>query len=140
MERIVSFTPAYEQGKIGDSDRGIGAMLIRFVLKGELGAVQLLLGTNWYTRSVQRNFYDHPYPFFEIEPKGWELGYHSPKPMHEGETPVDEACEWLDGKPCYYDGSSLAADPIRDRFLLEGDAAVWEELEQCYIDTFGEAR
>lgn len=134
MEKIVRFEPAYEK------EGSIGAVRIRFVLKGELGAIQFLLGTDWYTENKQREFYDHPCSYFEVEPKGWDVGYHSPKPMHENDEPISNTCEFLDGRPCYYDGSSLAAEPIRDRLLAEGDAAVWEELERRYVDTFGEAR
>jgi hypothetical protein len=138
MERIVSFEPGFDRRAEG---YGVGAMRLRFVLKGELGAVQFLLGTNWYPRHVQEAEAAKGLDLYrgEILPTGWDIGYHSPRPMYEGQTPMGP-CEYLDGKPCYYDGSSLAADPIRDAFLERGEPAVWEACEERYVETFGELR
>lgn len=45
-------------------------------------------------------------------------------------------CEYLDGEPCYYDGSGLNADRIWLVLLHEGSEGVWRELEQYYADVF----
>ena len=136
MEKIVSFSPAYNKGK----EYGIGAVQIRFVLKGELGAVQFLIGTDWYLPADQKSVAALPHSsWHETQPRGWDLGYHSPKPMYEEDKTMGP-CEYLDGRPCYYDGSGLAAEPIRDRLLAEGDVAVWEELTRYYVRVFGEER
>jgi len=46
------------------------------------------------------------------------------------------ACPYLDGKPCYYDGSGLNAERIFDILVKEGSAGVWRELEVYYRETF----
>ena len=138
MERIVRFEPAWDERHPDPmKDRGIGAVKIRFVLKGTRGAIQFLLYTDWYLPESQMALWNKK-PYFAIQPGAWDIGYHSPEPKYEGQEPIEEACEWLDNKPCYYDGSSLAAVPIRDALLREGDAAVWARLEREYVEVFGE--
>jgi hypothetical protein len=144
MEKAVYFEPGYDKRSTDPAKNyDIRGMSIRFVLKGERGAVQFLLFTDWYPKEVQeerffRQRWDkkaRPY-FFELQPIAVDLGYHAREPQYEGQEMMTESCELLGG-PCYYDGSGLAADPIRDRLLTEGDKAVWEALEQRYIDQFG---
>lgn len=65
-------------------------------------------------------------------PMPTDLGYHSPEPRHEGQKRMTKSCEWLDGKPCYYDGSGLAAQRVFEVLLKEGDEGVWRELEAYY--------
>lgn len=65
------------------------------------------------------------------------LGYHSPKPMYEGQTSISESCEFLDGKPCYPGENGLAAAKVFEVLLREGDAGVWRVLEDYYRKTFG---
>jgi len=142
MEKIVRFEPGYDSGT---RERGIGSMQIRFVLKGELGAVQILFGTDWYPRSAQERLHtmglDRLYSeYLHMKPDAWDVGYHSPTPQYEGHTPSSDSCEFLDGKPCYYDGSSLAADPVRDAFLEKGEESVWAVAKDRYIELFGELR
>ena len=90
-----------------------------------------------------------------------DLGYHSPKPMYEGHKPMRHIykhmrftapdqfvpgvygdpviCPYLDGGvPCYYDGSRLQAERVLERLLREGDAGVWQALEELYERTFHE--
>ena len=136
MEKIVRFSPAYNKGK----EYGIGAVRICFVLKGELGAVQFLIGTDWYLPEDQKRVAAMPHlSWHETQPMGWDLGYHSPVPQYDEQGTMG-ACEYLDGKPCYYDGSTLNAEPVRDKFLAGGDDAVWDELGQLYVRMFGEER
>lgn len=49
-------------------------------------------------------------------------------------------CEYLNGKPCYYDGSSLNAEKYMDILISQGDEALWEALEKYYCETFGELK
>lgn len=95
-----------------------------------------------------------------------DLGYHSPKPMYPDQKPMGSEkfdflntetlrgetgdieiptrvetgtftpCEYLDGKPCYYDGSTLNAERIYDVLVAEGSAGVWRELRDYYDLTF----
>lgn len=105
-----------------------------------------------------------------FQPRGVDLGYHSKTPMYEGHDAIGsieydyddredlgtednpltfpkakptgtfDPCPYTDGGPCYYDGSSLNAQPIFRRFLTEGDKVIWEKLEEYYVDRFGELK
>lgn len=90
----IHFEPGWEL----DEEYGRRAMWIRFVCKGEDGAVQFLMSTGWYL--------DLP----PHSPKAFDLGYHSYEPITGNEVKFDE-CSVLDSK-CYYDGSALQAKPI----------------------------
>jgi hypothetical protein len=141
IERIVTFSPAYDKRP----KYGVHGVELRMVLKGTEGAVQFVLYTKWQLPHVTKEtdestalqthdlqlrldcFY-HPQPAY--------LGYHSLVPRYEGQTPVRDSCEYLDGKPCYYGGSGLAADRIYEVLLREGSDGVWRELEAYYAQTF----
>ena len=69
-------------------------------------------------------------------PQPADLGYHSPVPMYKDQTPTSDSCEYLDGKPCYYDGSGLNAKPVYDILLKEGSEGVWKYLEDYYKRIF----
>ena len=117
-EHNIRFEPGWEL----DEEYGRRDMWIRFVCKGEDGAVQFLMSSGWYL-----DLPPHP-------PKAFDLGYHSREPITGHETEFDE-CDILGGK-CYYDGSGLQAEPILEKFLREGEEAVWEELEEYYQKIF----
>lgn len=104
-----------------------------------------------------------------FDPLPADLGYHSRKPMYEGQLPMGAEkfnfdqkeilkgatgdieiptrvatgtftpCEYVDGGPCYYDGSTLNAEPVFDVLLREGSAGVWRELRKFYMETFRRA-
>ena len=177
-QRIVEFEPAFDKTDPDpDKNYGVGAAKIRFVLKGPEGAVQFLVHTGWYLPHLWRGLLqaetkwakEHPtYGPLSIGPEGWDLGYHSPRPMYDGQTPMGavevsfkdgayedllgngdmvkmptsretgtfDPCQYLDGAPCYYDGSGLNAKPVMELLLREGSDAVWARLEEYYDDTF----
>lgn len=111
---------------------GVGSMTIRFVLKGDLGAVQFSLYTgDWLPEPP--SYEDGPLRDHRrlYGPTPSDLGYHSLKPEYEGQTTVGP-CEFLGGAECFYDGSGLNAyEPFRV-LCNEGDAALWEFLEGYY--------
>ena len=145
MERIVEFNPAYDKR---DSDPGknygIHGVDLRMVLKGDKGAVQFVLYTNWHLPHVQDELIgksvgeDATYLDMMFSPLPADLGYHSYKPMYEGQYQATESCEYLEGKPCYYDGSSLNAKRVYEVLLTEGSDGVWRELEEYYDYTFNQ--
>lgn len=145
MIKEIKFTPAYDKRpkKPGDPQYGIHGVTIWFYLKGELGAVQFSLYTNWQLPHVQAEFDAKPphsqFPYMFHEPMPTDLGFHSPKPLYEGQTKMSDDCELLGGT-CYYDGSSLNAIPVFDRLRAEGDSGVWAALGEYYTATFGELR
>lgn len=103
-------------------------------------------------------------------PLAADLGVHSPKPLYPDQLPMGaekfdfehketlqgatgnieiptrvktgtfDPCPWLDGKPCYYDGSTLNAEPVFEVLLKEGSAGVWRELREYYDRTFPDRR
>lgn len=145
FEKIVKFSPAFD--KRSDEPKknyGIGAMSIWFVLKGAKGAVQVMFGTDWYLPETIKEYEmfgneNKKPPIYLREDRKflrcWDVGYHSPKPMYNGQKKMD--CEIL-GK-CYYDGTSLRGedDDIVEKFLKEGSDFIWKYLEKEYDIIFG---
>jgi hypothetical protein len=139
--REITIEPAFDKRSTDpNKNYGIHGCNLRFVLKGPLGAVQFLLMTNWQLPHVTEEFLKRPVQdethlrcFYLPLPA--DLGYHSPKPTYKGQKSMGP-CEYLDGKPCYYDGSGLNAEPVYERMLKEGSKGVWAELEDYYKSTF----
>ncbi len=147
MKKDINFIPAFDRRNPDPSlDYGIRGVIIWFVLSGELGAVQFLLNTNWYLPHIQKEFIKEARKKDEVWleaflcPQPFELGYHSPVPLYDGQMIASDSCPYLDGKPCYLDGSELQARPVLDILIQEGDAGVWKYLEEFYINTFGELK
>ena len=138
MEQLIEWTPAYDKRHADDNKNyGICSMGIKFLLKGELGVVQFYMLSGWYLPHVREEYRNRP---GFADPMGADVGYHSPRPMYDDQQPIGDSCPYLDGKPCYYDGSGLAADALFNKFVAEGVDIVWKELEDYYTDTFGELR
>lgn len=57
------------------------------------------------------------------------------EPVYE-QTDDFHPCKWLDGAPCYYDGSGLNAEPVFELLIEKGSDAVWEYLENYYEEVF----
>lgn len=143
MEKITQFAPAFDKRNPEPSKNyGIHGVDMRMVLKGEFGAVQFVLYTNWQLPHVQEEFRAKMQPdkYCLFEPLPADLGYHSHKPMYEGQEPLQKECEYLNGKPCYYDGSGLNAQRIYTTLLEKGSDGVWKELEDYYTKLFGELK
>ena len=147
LVRSVTFSPAFDKRpkQPGDPNCGIHGVDLRFTLKGEKGAVQFLLYTQWQLPEVAKELLDRPYeasragPHWMDRPMPADLGYHAYMPQYEGHTPM-ETCNLLPDAPngCYYGGSGLDAEPVFDRLLREGDKGVWDALEEYYAKIFGE--
>jgi len=142
LTREVHFSPGYDKRSTNpNKNYGISGMHIYFILKGELGAINFSMLTQWYPKYVQEELFNKgtlQYSWFEPQPMATDLGYHTTYPQYDGQEISHESCAFLNGRPCYYGGSTLNAEPIRDIFLTEGDEGVWRELELRYIEEFGE--
>lgn len=175
FQEITEFYPAYDKRDPDPKKNyGIHGVNLRMVLKGPLGAVQFLLFTNWQLPHITKEKHervlsgkvDESWLRVLFEPMPADLGYHSPKPLYEGQLPMGaveldfestetlhgaagdlkiptrrdtgifDPCEYLDGQACYYDGSSLRAENIYQVLLHEGSAGVWRELHKYYDVTF----
>ena len=127
-ERIVLWIPAFDRRDPEPSKNyGIHGMELRFVLKGERGATQFVLFTNWMLPHLRHG--DKSVLGFICEPLPADLGYHARVAQYEGQESRGP-CELLDGAPCFYDGSGLQAQVVFDRFVAEGEEAIWETLEE----------
>lgn len=140
MERITEIYPAFDKRSSDPTKNyGIGSCTLKMVLKGERGAVQFVIYTGWNLPHVTEEYRAkmRPDKYFLFEPMPADIGYHSPKPMYKSQEPIQQECPYLDGKPCYYDGSGLQAIEVYENILLtEGSEGVWKHLEQKYKDWF----
>lgn len=135
MERITNVTPAYDQRNPNlNKNYGIGGMTLRFILKGELGATQFVFYTCQHLKSVSDElFFKQDKSYNPFKGMGADIGYHAKTAQYDGQQSMK--CDMFG--ECFYDGSSLRASEFEDKFLSEGDKAVWEMLESEYIDRFG---
>ncbi len=142
FEKIISFRPAYDKRDPDPSKNyGIHGVDMRFIFRGDLGAIQFVLYTGWHLPHVQKDLLSRCRAtpnYCPINPLPADIGYHSPKPMFDGQGTMTDNCEWLDGKPCYYDGSGLNAEEYFQILVEKGDDGLWEAMEKYYNDTFKE--
>lgn len=144
FRRVTEMSGAWDKRhKNPAKNYGIHGMELRFVLTGPAGAVQFVVYTQIHLDIVARELWakrDQPYAYETSRPMGADIGYHSPVPMYEGQTVQQDSCEYLDGRPCYYDGSGLRADEFMPEFLAGGSNAVWAMLGREYAGRFGGAK
>jgi hypothetical protein len=61
-----------------------------------------------------------------------DVGRHTPRPVADYDTefgPSQDSCPYLDGMPCYYDGSGLQATEMLQRVAAaDTEDAIWAEL------------
>lgn len=119
---------------------GVGTVRMTFYVRGEKGAIQWMIGTEWGiepTRAHLAKFgwskHDDP-----RKPTGWDLGYHSPVPHYDGQSKMDGHCDVI-GSGCYYDGSGLNADLLIEGFLAGGTEWLWPKLIEVYRTYFEDA-
>lgn len=139
LKREVFFTPAFDKRNDNPKlDYGIHGVEIKWVLTGTLGAIQFLLYTGWHLPSVVEENDTKPClvkPYGKMclsKPQPADIGYHSYVPRFEGQTVTQNECQYLGGKPCYSDGSSLQAEDVFKILVENGDEALWKELERQY--------
>ena len=135
FKRVFEFHEAWDKRSTDPKkDYGIHCAEMRFYLHGEKGAIQFILHTNWMLKQNRNNDISQQeiYPFkYWRKPLPVDLGYHSYTPQYEGQT-ILMKCPILDGKPCYYDGSGLAANDVFEALIEEGLDGVWAALENRY--------
>lgn len=136
LRREIRFEPGHtiRQTKGDGRDYGIGAMNILFLLHGPRATIQFRMSTGWVPEKVPVPGYSF-FEWFHRAPTGFDLGYHADAPLHEYTTRM-EKCPYREAGSCWYDGSGLRADHLLERFMFEGDAAVWAQLEEDYLDQF----
>lgn len=130
-EKIVIFRPAFDKRTDNPSTNyGIGGVRCIMVLKGKDAAVHFSFGTGMY---LKKTISDWLFQFPKKETPdymGYDVGYHDIKPHFEGQGISQEHCEWLDGRPCYCDGSALRAEEFMDVLVEKGSDEIWKMLEE----------
>ena len=122
MEHVIEFDAAYDQR---DKGGGIHGVTIRFVAKEDNKAITFVIYTHWMLPGID---------FPGWEPMPADLGYHSPRPMYEGQTSLED-CPYTGGV-CYYDGTSLGAQEPFDILRRDGLESLWKYLDETYEDRF----
>lgn len=137
FEQIVKVTPAFDKrSNEPGKNYGIGACRITFILKGDKGAVQFMIGTDWHVPTSREHLATFPPTEKKQRPDGWDLGYHSKEPMYEDQSTMK--CDLFDCGECYYDGSSLNADEMVEDFVSGGTNYLWPKLEDYYNQVFND--
>jgi len=141
FERTIEFKPAFDKRDPNPAKNyGVHCVEMRWLLKRPKGIIQFVLYTGWHLPHVQEELQAkcHERKSCPLSSLPADIGYHSPVPVYEGQGFVTESCPYLGGVPCYYDGSSLNAEPIFEKLVTLGHEAVWKEMEKWYYNTFGE--
>ena len=128
MEKEVRFRAAYDHR---DKNYSVHGMDVSLVLKGQRGAVEAVIWTNWYLDGSHH------------EPKVGVVIFHSPLPEFDNDPwpfrdEVADDCTILNG-PCYR-SAGLGSEEERevlDALISGGDDAVWAKLQEFYDDKFG---
>jgi hypothetical protein len=134
LVRRVDLSPAYDRRHAEPSKNyGVHGVDLRMTLIGPAGAVTFTLFTGWHLPHVAQGVEARGDRALAVllRPQPAGVDYHSPVPRHEGQT-VRPDCGYLGGRPCYSDGSSLAAGDVFNRLLTGGHEAVWAYLEDYY--------
>ena len=136
LQRRLEWVPGFDKRSDNPATNyGIHGAECKFLVQGPKGVVQFVIYTNWMPRSCRIAWNAHK-PAHLLQPMAADLGYHSYNPIYPDQEPMTDECQYLGGR-CYYDGSSLNAEPLLDLLIEEGDGAVWARLEAKYHQTFG---
>lgn len=142
MPRRIEFTPAYDRVNEG---YGIHGVDMQWLLEGPKGVIQFIVFTNWHLPETQERL-DRKSAGADLvtlralyHPQPAGIGYHSYVPLRDWQKePTTKSCKYLDGAPCYYDGSILRAESFFKLLVEKGHKAVWQKMEDYYQETFGE--
>ena len=113
FEKLITLDPAYDK-RHSDPNKnyGIHGMDNYYILVKDQKAVQFVLylpvHLDHVAKELSENHKLDSYNPFEV--LAADVGYHSPYPLYEGQSPM-ESCKIIDC-PCYYDGSGLHAEKV----------------------------
>lgn len=139
MERTTKFLPAFHKvHEDPTKNYGVGSVRVFMALTGEKGAITFSFGTGqylektyqwWKSRGLHKDVNDcHDH-------MGYDVSTHSLIPMYEGQMSRPN-CEFLGGKTCYSDGSSLVADQWEKILIEKGSDKIWKMMEERYAEEF----
>ena len=119
---------------------GVHGLEIRFICIGQDGAVHFLLSTGWLPQAVEpspvgvRALERNRMGGISVLPM--DLGYHSKTPQYDGQKICQKHCQYLNGRSCYYDGSSLNANDAFYALVNGGEKGIWKFLDEYYESVF----
>ena len=136
LTRKIVFKPAFDKRNPDPAKNyGIHGLGMQFQLIGPDGGVTYTIRTNWMLPHVQEEIDAKPL----LEPAHFRYLFHKPmsagldghwkKPLYEDQSPIDNCL--ITGGECYCDETSLTTN-VFNRFVAEGDSAIWEILEERY--------
>lgn len=126
FQTTVVFEPGYNDR---GGNHGVHGMDFRFLLRGPKGVAGFMMSSGWVPGEKGVN------PSVStLFPMATDISYHAHSPQREGHERATESCPYLDGQPCFSDGSFMAAEPVLEAFIVRGEAAVWEALRQWHDD------
>ena len=116
---------------------GVHGLDLFFILSGPHGAVQFLVNFPAYLTETYQ-YWDSKGINSMDEIIGFDVGYHSPKPMWNGHDSL--LCDVLKKGKCYYYGSSLEAhiwvEEIFRAGVEEPEKLIWSKLKEEYRNIF----
>ncbi len=148
FKKKITFLPAFDRTDPDPKkDYGVNGVEFIFFLIGERGIIQFRASTNWMLPHVQKSLDEKTMhdiscgaQYSDIalscfyHPKGFDLGYHSPTPMYEGQSKMQSCKFFEDG--CYYDGSSIQGDEMLKMLIENGSNGVWKAMKKYYFNMF----
>lgn len=118
FDRIITFQPGFVCSLTGWGSHGRHGMDMLWMVRKDNKAVHFYLFTNWMPDWEE-------FDKGNYSPNPCNLGYHSPTPQYEDQTPAND-CPWITG-PCYSDQTYHAAPAFRV-LVSKGEEAMWEYL------------
>jgi len=144
IEAFVDYTPPFDciaglciidgcPGGPGNREtHGRGPGRHRHVLRGEGVAVQFVyFDDQWLCGPPLSPHLRRMFPLAS------DLGHHTISPLYT-DQPTMEKCDLFAGAPCYYDGSTLNADPGLEILTTQGEEALWDWLEAYFHSVMGD--
>jgi hypothetical protein len=150
FKRITEWAAAYDKRAEG---YGIHGMELWFTLVGPQAAISFSLSTNWQTSRVRSEYDAGAYRTSDggrsdghskygdgrimclARPHPDRIGYHARERQFESDT-AQKDCPYLDGAPCFGDGSGIRAKHFFDIFTDGGEEALWAALREEYDARF----
>jgi hypothetical protein len=140
--REIKILPGYDH-RDDMTDRGAHGCDMILILRGPDGAIAARISTGWMThplagryvhrggRQARRDKPGVDAGVAHLYPSGSYVGAHSLKPR-EAYLSSDPECSWLDGAPCYGDGSFTMADEVLEALAAGGSDAAFERMASLY--------
>lgn len=140
--REMEIYPSYDYRDNPDDGRGAHGCDLMLILRGDLGVITARISTGWMERPLTGEFspgraqFRRPQPgvdhrVMNIYPSGSYVGTHTPAQRYAYDL-QQNACEYLDGAPCWGDGSYTEASAILRLLVTGGSDAAFGRLEALY--------